>query len=286
MREAYIKEEVTYCDRLPARIIHQILSGAECFTPMHWHNEIELNLMMQGKAEFTVNGKKRLLMPGDFILINSQDVHMGEYPTSTPIGERFQELLTILLDYEFLRSYAQNVSELRFLLPEEPEKTRDVREYVQSIAKHFIQGGQCFEMQITADLLRLGSILLCNYVVQEEQLAKLQPLALGLSEMQKAVAYIEKHYEEALTLEKISEYMNLSPNYFSKRFRQMTGVTFRSYLCNQRLKSASRDLLNTDMNITEIAFKNGFPNVKSFIDGFRKIYQVTPERYRRSSARS
>lgn len=286
MKETYFKEEVTYSDRLPAKIIHQVLSGAECFTSMHWHKEIELNLMMQGKAEFTVNGKKRLLMPGDFILVNSQDVHMGEYPVSTPIGERFQELLTILLDYEFLRNYANNISELRFLLPQEKETTEDVRKYVQSIAKHFIQGGPCFEMHITADLLRLGSILLCNYAVGEEQLARVQPFALGISEMQKAVTYIDKHYEEELTLEVISKYMNLSPNYFSKRFRQMTGVTFRDYLCNQRLKSASRDLLNTDMNITEIAFKNGFPNVKSFIENFRKMYQVTPERYRRTSTRS
>ena len=56
MKETYFKEEITYSERLPAKIIHQTLSGSECFTPMHWHNEIEVNLMLRGMAEFTVNG--------------------------------------------------------------------------------------------------------------------------------------------------------------------------------------------------------------------------------------
>ncbi len=63
----------------------------------------------------------------------------------------------------------------------------------------------------------------------EEQLAKAQPLALGISEMQKAVAYIDKHYEEELTLEKISEYMNLSANYFSKRFERFIKHRYKHY---------------------------------------------------------
>lgn len=281
MKETYFKEEITYSERLPAKIIHQTLSGSECFTPMHWHNEIEVNLMLRGMAEFTVNGEKRLLKPGDYILINSRDIHMGQYPVETPIGERFQELITILWDYEFLRRYSDHAGGLRFLLPDDQNEAGDVKGYVQSIGRRFIQGGLCYEMEVTADMLRLGSILLSRYVVPEEKLSQVLPPALGISEMQKAVAYIEKHFTEDLTLESISEYMNLSPNYFSKRFRQMTGVTFRDYLRHQRLKSATGQLLSSEKNIAEIAFENGFPNVKAFIEGFRKMYQTTPEKYRR-----
>ena len=72
--------------------------------------------------------------------------------------------------------------------------------YVQSIGRRFIQGGLCYEMEVTADMLRLGSILLSRYVVPEEKLSQVLPPALGISEMQKAVAYIEKHFTEDLTL--------------------------------------------------------------------------------------
>lgn len=281
MKETYFKEEISYSERLPAKIIHQTLSGAECFTPMHWHNEIEVNLMLQGQAEFTVNGDTRLLQPGDYILINSRDIHMGQYPTQVPIGERFQELITIQWDYEFLKRYAEQSSRLRFRVPGQEQQAENVRKYIQSIGRRFIEGGPCFEMEITADMLRLGSILLKYFVVSDDQLSEVVPSALGVSEMQKAVAYIEQHFTQDITLESISEYMNLSPNYFSKRFRQMTGVTFRDYLRHQRLKSATGDLLSTEKNIAEIAFENGFPNVKAFIEGFRKMYQITPEKYRR-----
>ena len=139
MKETYFKEEITYSDRLPAKIIHQTLSGSECFTPMHWHNEIEVNLMLRGMAEFTVNGEKRLLKPGDYILINSRDIHMGQYPVETPIGERFQELITILWDYEFLRRYSDHAGGLRFLLPDDQNEAGDVKGYVQSIGRRFIR---------------------------------------------------------------------------------------------------------------------------------------------------
>jgi AraC-like DNA-binding protein len=60
----------------------------------------------------------------------------------------------------------------------------------------------------------------------------------------------------------------------------MTGQTFHSYLTNIRLYHAYRQLQEQDTTITQIALENGFANVKSFIEAFKKVYHVTPGRYR------
>ena len=96
------KEEVVHCEKIPALIKYQRLLGAECSVPLHWHKEIELNLMLDGTGEFLINGKKELLTAGNINLINSENIHMGEPPASIPVSERKLELITILWDYDFL----------------------------------------------------------------------------------------------------------------------------------------------------------------------------------------
>lgn len=77
MREKdYIMEEVTYNHKLPARILHQKVTGPDCYVPLHWHREIELNLMLKGNTEFKVNGIPHRTMEGELILINSGVLHL------------------------------------------------------------------------------------------------------------------------------------------------------------------------------------------------------------------
>lgn len=108
--ELYRKEEIEHINNIPARILHQQLSGTECTVSMHWHKHIELNLILKGEAEFTVDGIKSLLKPGDFIIINSSDIHMGTTPLQIPLQDRYQELITILWDYDFLHRYVDHLS--------------------------------------------------------------------------------------------------------------------------------------------------------------------------------
>lgn len=110
----YIKEEVTFPKNIPARIYLQRLRGEECFTPLHWHHEIEINQMLLGEANFTVNGNTTRISAGDIFLVNSEDVHMGEIPRELPAEAWEQELITILWDYDFLKKYVDAKGMLRF----------------------------------------------------------------------------------------------------------------------------------------------------------------------------
>ena len=94
MIELYRKEEIEHINKIPARILHQQLAGTECTVPMHWHKHIEINLMLSGEAEFTVDGVKRILSPGDLIIINSSDIHMGTAPLENVAVEKFLNQIT------------------------------------------------------------------------------------------------------------------------------------------------------------------------------------------------
>jgi transcriptional regulator GlxA family with amidase domain len=66
-----------------------------------------------------------------------------------------------------------------------------------------------------------------------------------------------------------------------KRFRQMTGLPVYKYICNLRIEKCAEKLLETDKNITEIAFETGFSDCKNISRHFRMLKGCTPNEYRK-----
>ena len=97
---------------------------------------------------------------------------------------------------------------------------------------------------------------------------------------EKAAHFIVENYQNNISLEDISRYVHLSPEYFSKKFKQDTGVGFREYLVKIRLQHAARLLLTTTMSVTDIAFSCGFNSSNYFSNTFTKVMGMPPAKYR------
>ena len=95
-----------------------------------------------------------------------------------------------------------------------------------------------------------------------------------------ALSYINEHFAEELSLEKIAEHVSLSPYSFSRMFAAETGFTPHQYLIATRLDAAKYLLLSTGQSVKEIAFLSGFRSESSFCATFRKWEGVTPGAYR------
>lgn len=94
------------------------------------------------------------------------------------------------------------------------------------------------------------------------------------------IDYMERHYQEQITLEQMAHKLYMSPGYLSRYFKKKMGVGFSRFLMDIRLKHSVKDLLYTSDSIASIAMNNGFPNAKSFTILFKEIYEETPKVYR------
>ena len=93
--------------------------------------------------------------------------------------------------------------------------------------------------------------------------------------------YIDKHLTKDVSLSSISEYVNYSPTYVSKVFRQHYGVSYIDYLNSSRVKRSQELLLQReDLSVKEIGFKVGFNNLQTFFRIFKKYTGRTPMQYR------
>ena len=106
----------------------------------------------------------------------------------------------------------------------------------------------------------------------------------GISnDIEDALRYIAQNFAMPLTLDEVSEKVNLSPTYLSRKFRNVTGTTFREYVNYIRIRQASQMLLTTDDSITKIAVYCGFNSSNYFKDCFRKANGVSPRAYRKQA---
>ena len=92
---------------------------------------------------------------------------------------------------------------------------------------------------------------------------------------------MKEHYQEDLRLEEVASRFGFSATYLSRIFHKYAQVNYRTYLIDLRVKYAVRQLLNTDLEIEQIAIAHGFPDSRSFSKAFQKRYGCLPSRYRK-----
>jgi AraC family transcriptional regulator len=99
-------------------------------------------------------------------------------------------------------------------------------------------------------------------------------------EVDRAVAYINSHFSEKITIEDLAGRVNLSAGHFSKIFKSITGETPNDFIHMLRLKKACTMLTAGEANITQTAIACGFNSSSYFSASFLEKYKMTPSAYR------
>ena len=106
----------------------------------------------------------------------------------------------------------------------------------------------------------------------------------GLSRysLRQALDYINDNLQRSnLKIAEVAAVVNISPYYFSRLFRQSTGLSPHEYLTQRRLKVAKQLLKKTELSIVEISAEVGFNSQSYFITLFKKQVGTTPLKYRK-----
>ncbi|NQX65251.1 AraC family transcriptional regulator [Paenibacillus alba] len=135
------------------------------------------------------------------------------------------------------------------------------------------------ERQLT-DLARLR----CFYHVFDELTGIRKPTSAqanrAMSWLEQGVAYMQIHYAEGITVERVSEHVGVERTHFTKQFGKTYGVTPMQYLQNLKMDEAKLLLEQTSYTLSEIANSVGYPDLFSFSKAFKKQIGVPPTQYR------
>ncbi len=90
----------------------------------------------------------------------------------------------------------------------------------------------------------------------------------------------ENIYDSDLSLIKIAETLSISQRIITEQIQKDFGTNFNSYINRIRINEAKRLLENSDLNISEIAFKVGFNSHSHFNRVFKNEENISPTAYR------
>jgi AraC-like DNA-binding protein len=246
----------------------------------NWHKEIELTLVIKGVVEAFVDGKSYLLYEDDFVLINSNDGHATLEKSQDTIA------LVLRIDPVYFEEYLDDYSSYIFGGVIEDSKKHNYNSVrLRSLLSELIE--LCDKSDISSRINAEGYVaMIAALIVKMFKPKKIESESLVRRRKQKealkkTLEYIDKKYSEKLLIEDIANKAGYNRNYMSQYFKANMGISFQTYLNRIRLREATFELSNSEENISEIALKHGFPDVKAFNGSFKKSFGKTPSQYRK-----
>ena len=96
-----------------------------------------------------------------------------------------------------------------------------------------------------------------------------------------ALDFIEEHLQEDISTEALAQSAGLSPFYFQRLFKRLTGRPVLEYVKMRRLAMAVSALADREKRILDVAVEYGFSSHAAFTRAFKEAYGELPTEYRR-----
>ena len=237
----------------------------------HWHRSIEIFAVQEGELDFILDTTHYHLGEGEFIIVNSNEVHAihANRPNHT-----------IVLQIP-LNQFASYFTGEQFIWFSHSERTYDeqVACLIFRMYKVYRMQTDGYDFEILSMFYQLLHILVKKYRkldVQDELLKSNQQLnRLGM-----ITSYLKDHYMEDISLGKLAGIFGYSPSYLSKMFSQEMGESLILYITNKRIEKAKEYMKNSEISLADVAFMVGYDDYTYFSRVFKKSTGMNPRNYR------
>lgn len=100
--------------------------------------------------------------------------------------------------------------------------------------------------------------------------------------VKRAKGMIHEFYQTGITLEEISNKLDITPEYLGTQFHKEVGVNFSTYIRSCRMNKAKELLCGTQLKLYEISERVGYSNPKYFSQVFKEYTGQLPAEYRKT----
>ncbi len=258
--------EVLNFDAVPC-IFHTSERRLNWRYPVNWHNDIELVYGLEGELDVRMNENLYKMYPGNFYVFNSQVMH-------NITSDTYGKYMCLILSEEFCKTNRIDVSEYRF----RPyiEKDPALSAGFELLEKHFYH----FDNERIIGVTKAASDILYRLFTQyaEKTDSESPSHSSSLSRTKTVIAYLNKHFDEHITLELLVSLVNINKYQLVKDFKKETGMTILQYLNLIRCKAA-KSMMKDGLSASEAAYSCGFTTPSYFSKVFTKTMGTPPSHY-------
>ncbi len=254
----------------------------------HWHSEVEFTYIIEGEILYTINGFEHLLKEGQGIFCNQNMMHSGKmhnrqdckYLSITFLPKLIYGFELSRIKTKYIDEIVRNPSLSHLLLLNSDQNTKNILEILSEIYTLQLNNKEINELKLLTFLTSIwmnlydcskkfkGEFSVCSYNEKE------------LNRLKKILEYIHINYERRISLEEIAGTINICTNECCRFFRKHMNTTISAYIIDYRIEKSLYLLDNTDLSITELSHRIGFPSASYYAQAFRKKIGFTPFQYR------
>ena len=253
--------------------------------PIHWHNDLEINLIREGEAVFQVYQKSYRVRTGEGFLLNRNVPHSCSSP-----GNEHVRYSTILVRPDFLygdfgsdverkcfQPFLQNSAIPCIYLTGFDENGKEILQKLNQVEEAFDRKRFCYELKIKGLLCEAFAMILYGH---RQELTKFVPANLQEPErLEKMLNYLNMHFTEVISLQDLADQVHLSREVCCRLFKKMTGKTITGYLEEYRVNKSFSLVQSGQYSMTQITEMVGFSNPSRFASAFRKRFGCNPGEY-------
>lgn len=247
----------------------------------HIHTAAELLYIREGSYTISLDDVQYEVYPGDLILFCSGAIHHGaagdmpknsyyvmKIPPSLFIGFSKREI-----GAEAGMRFAFNHASRRCLWRDSELVGSEIKSVLDGIVREYEEGRYASEIAIRLKMMELLIAILRD----EESVSSRAALSDSSTEqIYYVMDAVSRRYAEDIDERALARECGMSYCYFSRSFRRVTGMTFKSYLNRIRISKAERLLFRNQSTISEVASACGYNSVSYFISVYRSLTGKTP----------
>lgn len=252
-------------------------------TPLQWHNYHELLLITEGeRVRIRFSDRTIELNVGDFLLIPPgilHELYCGPNGRARLYYAHFYASELPLEQSDASFAALQQLSAIqdwqRITCP--PALMETLRQIMEVCAKETLEKPPVHHMVCRAMIMR---VLTLTEQYRREQDQSKSPSDMIL--LEKVLLYTESHRNQPMSLTEVAQAVGYSPSHISKRFRLLTGHTFKEHIDYLTMQQALEYLLD-GKSVSDVSEALGYASSQSFSRAFRRVMKKSPARMMKHS---
>ncbi len=235
------------------------------------HRQSELVYVDVGELHNSVNANDYTLSQGDMMLI-------GPYQWHSQYTDADHQACFVTITFDWDCEYMQLL--LNRVIHLQNEQMRLLKAMIEESHSTDIFNQEfiiCYLKQLLLSLVRQA-----RSGVEPPREQKLVTVNCESAVVDQAMAYVEAHIYNRLTVSEVASHVNVSASHLSALFQKSLHISPSEYFRRRKLEKSKALIREGNLNFTEIAEKLSYASVHHFSNQFKSTYGISPTEYSRS----
>ena len=263
-------------------------SGEGCLIGAHKQcDSMEIIQVLEGKVMISVGTERFEAEAGDFVFIPADLTHRVD-------SEGFANLRGLVFESSILEeNMAHFDTEILYMFHVQSRnriaplgKTHPIypilKQYMAESYEEFVAKDVCYKLPIRANIYLMMTAYLRHYCGSKDESERM--VYHNVLRLRPVIEYVEEHYKEKIYIDDLAEKLMVSPDYFTRMFKESIGKTPIDYINGLRVNRALELLENPRLSVAAVAEEIGFCNPNYFHKIFKPYMDVSPVAYRKTLA--